>query len=306
MASQIEFQRIATLTVVALSFCLAFSSGCLLVGREKPVSKQVATSRQLSQKGISALDRGEWDNGETLLAQSVKACPADPEPRRHYAEALWHRGARDRGLAEMREARRLSGEDPALTVRLGEMCFALGRMNEADALADEAIDVSPRLATAWALRGQVAQATGRLDDALSCYHRGIEYQRDDRSLLYLTAEIYRQQGRPERALSMLEALRDSYPAGEEPQHVLYLQGLAFVALTRYDDAAESLTLALGRETPSAELYCRLAEAQLLAGRTPEANAAVQQALALDPHHEPSRLVGQRIELASHSLTTIRR
>lgn len=270
------------------------SSGCQLIGRERAVPKQMATSRQLSQRGISALERGEWDKGEKLLGQAIKACPTDAEPHTHYAEALWHRGAREQALAEMREAMRFSGNNPNLVVRLGEMSLEVGQVDEASELAEEAVGLCPRLPGAWGLRGEVAQARGQLDEALADLHRGLEYQHDDKKLLLLTAELYRQQGRPDRALGVLESLRDCYAAGEEPQRLLALQGAALAALNRFDDAADAYRLALAREQPTAELCCQLAEVELRAGHNGEAGAAIQQALALDPGHRPSRALAERV------------
>jgi tetratricopeptide (TPR) repeat protein len=266
----------------------------------------MAASRQLSQRGISALEKNDWDKGESLLAQAIKACPTDAEPHRHYAEALWHRGARDEALAQMREAMRLSGEDPSLTVRAGEMCLESGRTDEAAKLAEDAIDLSPRLACAWCLRGDVSQVRGQTDEALADALRGLEYQRDDRKLLMLAAELYRQQGRPERAIGVLEALRDGYAAGEEPPRVLYLQGLAFAALGRFDDAAEAYAVAVARERPSADLLFALADAQLRAGRPLQANAAIQQALAIDPGHTASRALAAQVDLALRASGDFRR
>ena len=296
-ASKVRAQRrpagrsaAARLALAALAPALC--CGCQLIGRERAVPKQMATSRELSQRGISALDRGEWSQGEARLARSIKACPTDAEPHRHYAEALWHRGAREEALDQMREAMRLSGEDPNLQVRVGEMCLELGHRDEAAKLAEDAIDLSPHSAAAWALRGEIAEARGRLDEALADMHRGLEFQHDDKKLLLLTAELYRRQGRPARALSALEALRDCYASGEEPQQVLYLQGLAFTALARYGDAVDVYTVALGRDRPTVDLYDGLAEAELLAKRPAEADAAVQHALALDPNHPPSLRIGR--------------
>ncbi len=267
----------------------------------------MADSRKLSQQGISSLDRGEWDKGEALLLQAIKTCPTDAEPRRHYAEALWHRGAGEQAVAQMREAIRLSGEDPSVAVRLGEMCFEMGRQDEAAKMADDAIAASPHLASAWALRGQIAGAKGQTDEALADVYRGLEYQHDDKNLLYLAAEFHRAQGRPDRALGVLEALRDCYPAGDEPQRVLYLQGLAFAALARYDDAVDSYNAALDRERPSAEIYCCLAQAQFMAHRPAPAWVALQQALTLEPNHAPSLALARQIELAGRGVPeTIRR
>src|SRR5437588_1082396 len=53
--------------LIALCACC----GCQLIGRERPVPKQMAASRQLSQRGISALERSEWDKAEMLLSQAI-------------------------------------------------------------------------------------------------------------------------------------------------------------------------------------------------------------------------------------------
>jgi tetratricopeptide (TPR) repeat protein len=279
--------------------------GCHLIGGQQPVTKQEATSRQLSQSGISLLEQGKWPEGEEKLARAIKACPDDPEPHHHYAEALWHRGAKAEALAQMLEAMRLAGEDPQLTVRAGEMSLDLGRVDEAGKLADEAIGINPRFSAAWSLRGQVAELHGLMDEALADLNRALQYQHDDKRALFLVAELYRRQGRPDRALSNLEALRDCYAPGEEPQQILLLEGLAFAALHRFDDAAEVYTVALNRDPQSLELRDRLAEAQLLGGRPREAASTVYQALTLDPNHGPSRALAARIDLAIRPTETRR-
>ena len=281
---------------------VAACSGCALIGHERPVTKQLAESRQVSQRGITALERGDWQAGETLLAQSIKLCSVDPEPHYQYAEALWHRGAKEQALAEMQEAlacyRATTRRSPCGPARCASTWASSTKPNAAWPTTRSIWD--PHLAAGWALRGQVAQAQGRLDDALAFFHRALQFQRDNKLVLLLIAEVYRQQNRPDRALNTLQTLRDGFNPGEEPQRVLYLEGLAFFALGRYDDAVDSYTLALQREQSAAELYYRLAEAQLALGRLREAGQAIGAALAMEPNHQPSRELAGRIELALRS------
>ncbi|HYW78036.1 MAG TPA: tetratricopeptide repeat protein, partial [Thermoguttaceae bacterium] len=102
------------------SFCLlaliavGLLSGCRMPGSEGPVSKSLATCRQLSRQGISAAEQGKCDDAERLLAKAVKSCPIDPEARRHYAETLWQRGAQLEAIAQLEEATRLAGDDAML------------------------------------------------------------------------------------------------------------------------------------------------------------------------------------------------
>ena len=119
------------------------------------------------------------------------------------------------------------------------------------------------------------------------------------------AELYRALNQPQRALQTLQSLAETYSPGEEPADCLYLTGLAYVAARRTDDGIESFSAALSRGTPTAELYCQLGQAQLLAGHPTEAAGAARQALTLDATHRASRDLLDRIELAQRPQGTVR-
>ncbi|MFZ1934081.1 MAG: tetratricopeptide repeat protein [Thermoguttaceae bacterium] len=281
-------------------------SGCRLTGHDGPAPKSVVECRRLSQQGVVALDRGQQQNAETLLAKAVAACPADAEARRHYAEALWRRGARKEAIAQLEESGRLAGDDPLVWSRLAEMYLATDQAELAWKNADRAIDLDPRLPNAWAIRGGVFRASGQLGEALTCYLRALGYAPKDRAILTQVAESYRQQNQPERSLQTLQCLADTYSPGEEPAQVEDYLGQAYAALGRYDDAVESFSVAVKRGKPTAELLCRLGEAQFLAGNSLEAAATAQRALALEPRHPPSLALLQRIQLAEHPQGTMTR
>lgn len=275
-------------------------------GGEGPISRSLATCRQLSQQGIAALERGQPERAETLLAKAVDACPIDPEARYHYAEALWRRGAQPEAIAQLEEACRLAREDATLRVRLAEMHLAIGQAERARQSAEEALDLDPELPAAWAIRGRVMRASGQPRRALADFHRALGYAPQHRAILLEVAELYRQLNQPDRALATLHALADTYSPGGEPQQVLYLIGLAYLARGRYEDAAESLSAAAGREQPNPEVFYRLGEAEMLAGHPGEAAAAARQALALAPEHEPSRRLLDRLQLARQPQAAPRR
>ena len=101
-------------------------------------------------------------------------------------------------------------------------------------------------------------------------------------------------------MQTLQTLSDSYAPGEEPQNILYLTGAAYQALGRYNEAVEKMQTAVARGKPNSDLFCRLAEAELLAGRSREAAAAAGQALALQPQHRPSLELLERIDVAQQT------
>jgi tetratricopeptide (TPR) repeat protein len=290
--------------IALLAASWAGAGGCQLFRQHEPISKPVAQSRQLSDRGLNAMEHGDLASAQTLLSQAVKACPTDIEAHRQYAEALWNGGQRELAMQQMQKALKLAPNDPQLALRWGEMNFALGNIDDARRMADQALDLTPNDPRAWALRGRLAGSTGQYDQALADFDRSLEFCHDDRQLLLETAELYRRLNRPQRALSTLTSLCETYGPNEEPQDVLYLKGLALEALNRYDDAADAFAVALDHGPPTSELYYRLGESQLAAGRQAEADRSLAQALSIDPNHAPSRNLRDQIEVASRPSNTL--
>jgi tetratricopeptide (TPR) repeat protein len=271
--------------------------GCRLPGRDGPVPQSVANCRQLSQQGVAAMERGQWQKAEETLAKAVKACPVDIEARRRYAETLWQRNARPEAIAQLEEAVRLSGDDSAIQARLAEMYLAQSQVDTARRHAEQAVVLNPKLVAAWAVHARVQRAMGKPQEALADCHRALRYAPDDRTILLELAELYGELNQPEREIQTLQTLSDLYPPGEEPQRLLCLSGAAYVALRRYQEAAECYASAVSRGPPDAEILYRLADAQWSAGRIAEADAAVRQALACKPDHKAGRELLGRIEIA---------
>ena len=115
----------------------------------------------LSQQGMAALDRGEQEKAETLLAQAVNACPVDAEARRRYAEALWRRGAQKEALAQLDAAGRVTPDNAALWTRMAEMQVAADQVAAAGQSAARALELDPKLPGAWAVQAGVCRASAR-------------------------------------------------------------------------------------------------------------------------------------------------
>lgn len=306
LSQSVKRSNLRSLCALLATWSMLFAAvgGCRSLGRKGPVPEDVAQARQLSQRGLNAMQRGDWASAEVALSDAVKACPVDVEARRHYAETMWRRGEQQAALEQLQKAMTCAPGDTSLMVRAGQMHLALGKSTEARTLADQSLDLNPQSSEAWTLRARVAAASGQNEQALADYLRALEFAPKDRELLYETAEVYRQLNRPQRALSTLITLRETYAPGEEPQQVYYLEGLALKALERPADAGSAFALALDRGPPSAELYYRLAEAQLASGQRGSADRTIEQALALDPNHSPSRTLRQQTEIATRPLETM--
>jgi len=297
--------------------CLWPAEGCRWAGLRDPVPASLTAARKLSSEGNELLERKQPEKAEAKLAEAVKTCPTDCDARRYYAETLWLRNARPEAVAQLEEACRLS-PDSDLRVRLAEMYLEMGHLDQARQNVDQVLGRNLKLAAAWRVRGRVLQCTGdRLlaagdrDQARGVYfqsladlHRAAGCDPSDRRVIGETAAIYRSLGQPQRALESMQSLVETYSPGEEPQQVLYLTGLDYMALQRYDDAVMSLTAASSRDRPTPELFYSLGEAHYRSGRSQAAAAALQQALVIDPQHAPSRQLLNEIQVAQQGGTAV--
>lgn len=274
--------------------------GCQTFSRRGPVPKEVQSCRELSAEGMAAMDRGDWSRAEKLFDSAVRTCAIDTEARRRYAEVLWHRGDADAAMDQLEEASRLSPDKPELAIRMGEIYLALDRWENARRAADRALAIDRANPAAWSLRARANQAGGDVRQAMADFQRALAYQPSDPTTLEQLAELYRRMGQPERALTALQTLLDTYPPGDEPPRALHLQGLALAALGRHDAAVESYDLAIRRGGPSPDLYCHLAESELAAGRSELAERAVEKALSMAPQHAAGRNLATRIQTARNA------
>lgn len=293
------FGRAAALLVTAV--CVFNALGCASL-RKDTISEDVITARQMSLRGFDALQRGKLEDAEAWFANAIETNPVDERAHVQYAELLWRRDLRDDAIMHLEQSVKLSGGDPALVVRLGEMYLARGDAGRAWQQAERAIASNRQLPCAWALRGDVRRHQGNLQEALADYHRSLSFEGYCPHVQLALASIYREQNRPRRALSTLATLAEHYPPNEMPQELLLEQGLALKALGRYENAASLLAQATQRGEPSAELLFHLAEAQLLAGDTTNARLALVAALAQEPTHGPSKQLKGQIDEQQQQLT----
>jgi predicted Zn-dependent protease len=301
-AAATALRRRCVITGIVATFVLFNTSGCAILGRRGQSAEVESTARELSRQGVAALEAGQPQQAEELLKKSLAASPNDATAHRYMAEALWRRGASEEALSQIAEAIRLDPTSAALAVRAGEMSLAGSLRDDAGAYAERAIRLDPKLANAWALRGQYFLQMKQSDRALADLQRAIELSPNNSELLLEVASIYRQRGENARCLTAIYHLLDTYPPGEEPQSVLVMQGLTLMDLGRPQQATDAFLGAIQHGPPSADLCFYLAQSYSAAGRTADATAAAQRALAINGAHGPSRQL--LAQLASRSATVL--
>jgi len=265
--------------------------------RHAPVPAALANCRDLSQKGLLAAERGDWHTAETNFKLAIEHCDTDAEARRCLAEALWRRNQPQEAIAQLVAATRRAPQDAALHLRLAEMNFAAGSLNDASHEVREALDLDPRLAAGWTLRGRLLQKLGRLDQAQADLLRATQLAPHDPQIWLALAEVYHLRNQPERELAALQSLLDLGTPGDEPPEWFFLTGEAYAALDRWEDAAECFTRAANQDPTSAEPHYRLAEARFRAGQRGAAEVAARNALQRAPEHPGCRALLERLEVA---------
>ncbi len=88
---------------------------------------------------------------------------------------------------------------------------------------------------------------------------------------------------------------EMYPVGSEPRNALWLEGLAYTAVDRRQDAVQALYAASTRGAPEPELLYQLARAQNANGQV--ADAAASARLAADAGHAGGRTLLAQFQAA---------
>ena len=246
------------------------------------------------------MERADFVQAEELLAQAVHSCPENAEAHRHYGEVLWENGKRFEAVARLEEAVRLAENDVSARVRLGDMRLALGQTEAARLEIDSALDLDPRSADAWSVRGRLMQREGNFPQAIADFQRALGYAPEDRRTLALLADAYRKQQDPQQALAVLHVWNDTYAPGEQPAQLDYLFGLTYKELGCYEQSLACLNNAIRRSNPSPEWLYQLAEVQMLSGSPSSAAEAARHALAINPNHQASLALLNRLEQAQRS------
>jgi tetratricopeptide (TPR) repeat protein len=229
-------------------FCIP---GCRAF-RGDTTNKPLVTARQLSLRGAEAMQRSRYQDAELLFSQALAISPLDERAHWGYATTLWNRGERQKATQHMGEALRLSGRNPDYAIQLGEMNLELGEYGTAKKIALDVLSDNRNHARAWALLGDTHRAENEWVEARECYHRALLVRSDYPRVQLSIAEIYRKQGRPERALSTLDRMIDLHSAVREDPEQMLLRGLAFADLNRPTEAASLLAKA-AEQLPTEQL-----------------------------------------------------
>lgn len=209
-------------------------------------------------KALDLLDR--WEKGANLptaiglLENAVKLDPQFALAHARLAEAYRLRAAAakdpstlDLALRQAQRAAALSPDLPPVQTVLGRVYSALGKNDLALAALTRAIQLDPNDGDAQAALGRQYEKLGRLMEARQSYDRSVTLQPDAWRNLYIAGNFYFRQGEFRKAIEHWQRVTELTP-------------------------------------DNSPAYTNLGAALLEAGKLPEAQAAYQRAIALQPNY----------------------
>ncbi len=264
----------------------------------------VSEARQFSLRGTDALQLKKYDDAEALFSEALRRCPADERAHWGMAEVQAQKGNCQTATVHMQEASRLSGNNPDLLVRLGEMHLESKRLDQALAQAESALTSNRQHAGAWQLRGNIHREQQQWQEAIDCYQRSLMSRPNNPSVQMALAGIYLQLGRPQRALATLERMSDLQSSEYQSAQAFLLKGQALASLDQVDDAKLCLREAASRA--SAEdygLFLQLAYLQAEVGQIAEARLSLGRTLVLQPENSDAIGLQRRLDQQFASLVS---
>jgi tetratricopeptide (TPR) repeat protein len=202
-------------------------------------------------------------------------------------------GDRSGARAAFQAAAAAAPDFPPATLSLAQMEISERRFDDARKTLEQIAATDPtNTARLWL--GHIEQKAGNSAGAMTHYRNVLEADAGQVVALNNLAFLLAEAGQAEEALKYAEKAKELAPSNAAVEDtlgwVLYRRGLYGMALTHLESA--------DRREPSARRKCHLAMAYFQAGQREQANAALAQALKLDPN-VPEREAASRL-LASGS------
>lgn len=251
--------------------------------------------------GRLAMRRGDWTSARLAFEAELALAPSSWRARVWLARALfqagWHEQARAVAL-ELR-ARRPNEAEPLLV--LAAISAASGDRAQAERHVDEALQLDPRLAFAWLLRGKLCIERGERVEGVAAFRRACELDPYEPEAHYNLGVLLLEAGSREQALPYLERAYEASaedrvlrllrgwfegesapPANALPPSTLAALGRADLGRGALDFARRWLERALALEPSDAGLHALLGTALERAGELAAALPHLEAAAAAAP------------------------
>jgi tetratricopeptide (TPR) repeat protein len=218
-------------------------------------------------------------NVETLWRTTISRNPDAWLAHNNLGNLLLASGRVAEATAHFQRAVEINPDSPEAQNNLGNQLRQLGRLNESRAHLEKALEIKPDYAEAYNNLGNTLVRLGKLDEALARYHKALEidpkYAEAHNNLGNLLLEM----GKTEEAAAHFREALEINPNYSTPHYNLanYLLGSGLV-----NEAIAHFKKALEIDPRDAASHTNLGGVLLQSGRVEESFRHLQKALELDP------------------------
>jgi tetratricopeptide (TPR) repeat protein len=193
--------------------------------------------------------------------------------------ALQQRGKLDEAIADYQTAVQLKPDYVAAYYNLGNALVQEGKVNDAIAQYQKALATEPRLTVARLMLGNLLLQAGRVDEAIAQDEQAAKINPESAETHYCLGGALLQKGRVDEAIAELQKAVQLSPNLPEAQCTL---GSAFLQKGKTDEAISHYEQAIQLKPDFAAAHGDLGNALLQKGRSAEAIAHFQISLQLSP------------------------
>jgi tetratricopeptide (TPR) repeat protein len=277
---------------------LSAQAGCgwlsLRTGRGPASAEQASRARQVTERALAAVDRGDYASARVDLLQLAAETPDSSEVQQRLGTVFQLEGRLVEAETSFRAALKRDPDYVEALIGLGQVEAQNGDLASALKRFETAIEIDPHRSKAHACLGQLLESTNKPDLALAEYFRALEFDPNNPALGLRIAAIHLTQNEPDQALSRLDQVIE---LASENAEARALRGRAHLALQHFPLAIDDFRAAISRLAARADNYYYLALALEADHKPAAALRAAEEALRLAPNFVDARGLSQRLALA---------
>jgi tetratricopeptide (TPR) repeat protein len=244
------------------------------------------------QLGHLLRESGDLDGAESSYRKSLTADRGESFATHHQlADVLSRQGRFDEGIALVRSYVDRHNDDSASHALLGQMLWRADRLNDAEHAYRQAIQYAPNDLELKVALADLISAMGRLDEAIALARSLAERNHDSASVYSLLARLF---WRKNDLQAAIEAYRTATVLAPENEGLKVQLFQVLATGGHYDEALSIVHLPELRGSRDPAVHVQIGELFLQAGDLTAAEAAFATAISYDETNEPAKAGQQEV------------